>query len=187
MFEDNKVYTYVLTLNPPDELRTKTKIRLSGSPEAVICVRLIIVCEKFLYLGIEIVGIIITCLHYGHLRGYKERTNDMMYHRSIFSRCVCNQNFWLPVDAEIFPRFVIPFGHVVSRTSRNPKKPLFVKYGLNHIVALIEAKEAALVVIAHDVDSSNSSSFSSPCAASSAGKVRFSSVQRAVSLNLELN
>jgi large subunit ribosomal protein L7Ae len=32
------------------------------------------------------------------------------------------------------------------------KKPLFVKYGLNHIVALIEAKKASLVVIAHDVD-----------------------------------
>ncbi|KAJ3787468.1 ribosomal protein L4 [Lentinula aff. detonsa] len=32
------------------------------------------------------------------------------------------------------------------------KKPLFVKYGLNHIVALVEAKKAALVVIAHDVD-----------------------------------
>ncbi|KAJ3811907.1 60S ribosomal protein L8 [Lentinula aff. lateritia] len=32
------------------------------------------------------------------------------------------------------------------------KKPLFVKYGLNHIVALIEARKAALVVIAHDVD-----------------------------------
>lgn len=29
---------------------------------------------------------------------------------------------------------------------------MFVKYGLNHIVALIEAKKAALVVIAHDVD-----------------------------------
>ncbi|KIK64140.1 hypothetical protein GYMLUDRAFT_57141 [Collybiopsis luxurians FD-317 M1] len=32
------------------------------------------------------------------------------------------------------------------------KKPLFVKYGLNHIVALVEAKKAALVVISHDVD-----------------------------------
>lgn len=32
------------------------------------------------------------------------------------------------------------------------KKPLFVKYGLNHIVALIEAKKANLVVIADDVD-----------------------------------
>jgi len=32
------------------------------------------------------------------------------------------------------------------------KKPLFVKYGLNHIVALVEAKKASLVVIAHDVD-----------------------------------
>ena len=29
---------------------------------------------------------------------------------------------------------------------------MFVKYGLNHTVALIEAKKAALVVIAHDVD-----------------------------------
>ncbi|KAF9527871.1 60S ribosomal protein L8 [Crepidotus variabilis] len=32
------------------------------------------------------------------------------------------------------------------------KKPIYVKFGLNHIVALIEAKKAALVVIAHDVD-----------------------------------
>jgi len=32
------------------------------------------------------------------------------------------------------------------------KKPLFAKYGLNHIVALVEAKKAALVIIAHDVD-----------------------------------
>ncbi|WFD03242.1 60S ribosomal protein L8 [Malassezia obtusa] len=32
------------------------------------------------------------------------------------------------------------------------KKPLFVKYGLNHAVALIEAKKANLVVIADDVD-----------------------------------
>lgn len=32
------------------------------------------------------------------------------------------------------------------------KKPLYVKYGLNHCVALIEAKKANLVVIADDVD-----------------------------------
>jgi large subunit ribosomal protein L7Ae len=32
------------------------------------------------------------------------------------------------------------------------KKPHFVKYGLNHIVALVEAKKASLVAIAHDVD-----------------------------------
>lgn len=32
------------------------------------------------------------------------------------------------------------------------KKPLYVKYGLNHCVALIEAKKASLVIIAHDVD-----------------------------------
>jgi large subunit ribosomal protein L7Ae len=32
------------------------------------------------------------------------------------------------------------------------KKPFAVKYGLNHITALIEAKKAQLVLIAHDVD-----------------------------------
>jgi large subunit ribosomal protein L7Ae len=31
-------------------------------------------------------------------------------------------------------------------------KPLFIKYGLNHITNLVENKEAKLVVIAHDVD-----------------------------------
>ncbi|KAI9060412.1 L30e-like protein [Trametes sanguinea] len=36
--------------------------------------------------------------------------------------------------------------------AKDSKKPLFVKYGLNHCVALIEAKKASLVVIAHDVD-----------------------------------
>jgi len=35
---------------------------------------------------------------------------------------------------------------------KKDKKPLFVKYGLNHCVALIESKKANLVVIAHDVD-----------------------------------
>lgn len=29
---------------------------------------------------------------------------------------------------------------------------MFIKYGLNHVVALIEAKKANLVIIAHDVD-----------------------------------
>jgi len=32
------------------------------------------------------------------------------------------------------------------------KKPLFIKSGLNHVVALIEHKKAKLVVLAHDVD-----------------------------------
>jgi len=32
------------------------------------------------------------------------------------------------------------------------KKPLVVKYGLNHITQLIEAGKAQMVVIAHDVD-----------------------------------
>lgn len=35
---------------------------------------------------------------------------------------------------------------------KDDKKPLFVKYGLNHVVALVEAKKANLVVIADDVD-----------------------------------
>jgi len=39
-----------------------------------------------------------------------------------------------------------------GKAAQETKKPLFVKYGLNHIVALIEAKKASLVVIAHDVD-----------------------------------
>ena len=37
-------------------------------------------------------------------------------------------------------------------STQDSKKPLFVKYGLNHTVALIEAKKASLVVIARDVD-----------------------------------
>ncbi|KAF9004708.1 ribosomal protein L4 [Cyathus striatus] len=41
---------------------------------------------------------------------------------------------------------------VVENKKDETKKPLFVKYGLNHIVALIEAKKASPVVIAHDVD-----------------------------------
>jgi len=32
------------------------------------------------------------------------------------------------------------------------EKPLFIKYGLNHITQLVESKKAKLVVIAHDVD-----------------------------------
>jgi len=32
------------------------------------------------------------------------------------------------------------------------KKPCLVKYGINHITALVEAKKAQLVLIAHDVD-----------------------------------
>jgi len=32
------------------------------------------------------------------------------------------------------------------------KKPVVVKYGINHITALVENKKAQLVVIAHDVD-----------------------------------
>ena len=39
-----------------------------------------------------------------------------------------------------------------DKEQKPEKKPLFVKYGLNHCVALIEAKKASLVCIADDVD-----------------------------------
>jgi len=35
---------------------------------------------------------------------------------------------------------------------KSTTKPLFVKYGLNHVTELIESKKAKLVIIAHDVD-----------------------------------
>ena len=38
-----------------------------------------------------------------------------------------------------------------DKADKGPK-PLTVKYGINHITALIENKKASLVVIAHDVD-----------------------------------
>jgi len=42
---------------------------------------------------------------------------------------------------------------VTGKEVRDPaKKPLFVKYGLNHVTDLVEQKTAKLVVIAHDVD-----------------------------------
>jgi len=37
-------------------------------------------------------------------------------------------------------------------TTTPTKKPIVVKYGLNHITKLVESKHAKLVVIAHDVD-----------------------------------
>jgi len=39
-----------------------------------------------------------------------------------------------------------------GKETKSPTKPMFVKYGLNHVTELIEAKKAKLVVIAHDVD-----------------------------------
>jgi len=39
-----------------------------------------------------------------------------------------------------------------SSEPKQTTKPLFVKYGLNHITELIEKKKAKLVVISHDVD-----------------------------------
>ena len=39
-----------------------------------------------------------------------------------------------------------------SGKSTDKKKPVVVKYGLNHITSLVESGKAQLVVIAHDVD-----------------------------------
>jgi len=41
---------------------------------------------------------------------------------------------------------------VKGDAKKSGTKPLYVKYGLNHITTLIEQKKAKLVVIAHDVD-----------------------------------
>lgn len=41
---------------------------------------------------------------------------------------------------------------VKSQDVKATPKPLFIKYGLNHVTDLIESKKAKLVVIAHDVD-----------------------------------
>jgi len=41
---------------------------------------------------------------------------------------------------------------VKGQSTDSSGKPLFVKYGLNHVTSLVESKEARLVVIAHDVD-----------------------------------
>ncbi|KAJ1547613.1 60S ribosomal protein L8B [Nowakowskiella sp. JEL0078] len=42
---------------------------------------------------------------------------------------------------------------IAAKTTVNPgKKPVTVKYGINHVTALVEAKKAQLVIIAHDVD-----------------------------------
>ncbi|KIY44361.1 L30e-like protein [Fistulina hepatica ATCC 64428] len=41
---------------------------------------------------------------------------------------------------------------VAKGEKKETPKPVHLKYGLNHVVALIEAKKANLVVIAHDVD-----------------------------------
>jgi hypothetical protein len=58
------MHTYdILVFNPLHDLRTKTKISPSGSVEVVVRVRLVIICELFLDLGIEIVGIIIIRFH----------------------------------------------------------------------------------------------------------------------------
>jgi large subunit ribosomal protein L7Ae len=37
-------------------------------------------------------------------------------------------------------------------TTAQSKRPQYVKFGLNHVTALVESKKAKLVVIAHDVD-----------------------------------
>lgn len=39
-----------------------------------------------------------------------------------------------------------------DKKEEKTKKPLMVKYGLNHVTSLIENKKAQLVVIAHNVE-----------------------------------
>lgn len=39
------------------------------------------------------------------------------------------------------------------------KKPVVIKYGLNHVTSLVEEKKALLVVISHDVDPIEVSSY----------------------------
>ena len=39
-----------------------------------------------------------------------------------------------------------------GQQAKDKKKPVVLKFGLNHITTLIEEKKAKLVVIAHDVD-----------------------------------
>jgi len=41
---------------------------------------------------------------------------------------------------------------VKDQSVKQGAKPMFIKYGLNHVTDLIESKKAKLVVIAHDVD-----------------------------------
>ena len=41
---------------------------------------------------------------------------------------------------------------VAGDTATPGKKPINVKFGINHVTNLIEQKKAALVVVAHDVD-----------------------------------
>lgn len=43
-------------------------------------------------------------------------------------------------------------GPLMSHLQAEKKKPIVVKYGLNHITTLIESGKAQMVVIAHDVD-----------------------------------
>jgi len=41
---------------------------------------------------------------------------------------------------------------VKGEAKKSGNKPLYVKYGINHITKLVETKKAKLVIIAHDVD-----------------------------------
>jgi len=43
-------------------------------------------------------------------------------------------------------------GKAAAKAAEPTKKPNYVKYGINHVTALVEQKQAKLVVIAHDVD-----------------------------------
>jgi large subunit ribosomal protein L7Ae len=55
-------------------------------------------------------------------------------------------------DAQKASLFRIVLSTRSDDSLQDTKKPIYAKYGLNHVVALVEAKKAALVVIGHDVD-----------------------------------
>ena len=44
------------------------------------------------------------------------------------------------------------YPHLLLLQEPEKKKPLVVKFGLNHVTTLVESGKAQLVVIAHDVD-----------------------------------
>ena len=57
----------------------------------------------------------------------------------------------MPKKASLYSYSAL-FGLDLMSLLQDTKKPIYAKFGLNHVVALVEAKKAALVVIAHDVD-----------------------------------
>lgn len=58
----------------------------------------------------------------------------------------------LPFAVCALPLLCIPLVPLFTAQEPEKKKPLVVKFGLNHVTTLVESGKAQLVVIAHDVD-----------------------------------